>query len=160
MTRFLLAALVAALLATTAATDTATAGGYPYATPYLYGASPYIYHGTRYDIPYFSLYPPVYYSQPVARPYGFSPFAAPFGPIPEVVVEPEIIKNPHVEAEPTTTTSDSVARHPGLVRNPYVQVSHQSAGESDVADRLDQIVAQIEALPDSLRQELAERLAE
>jgi len=32
-----------------------------------------------YRIPYFALYPPVYYDQKVARPYGFTPFATPPG---------------------------------------------------------------------------------
>ena len=33
----------------------------------------------NYRIPYYALYPPVYYSYPVARPYGYSPFAYPPG---------------------------------------------------------------------------------
>lgn len=36
-------------------------------------------------IPYYALYPPVYYSYPVARTYGYSPFAYPPGTMtPEV----------------------------------------------------------------------------
>ncbi|HEV7282128.1 MAG TPA: hypothetical protein VGN57_18135 [Pirellulaceae bacterium] len=38
-------------------------------------------------VPYFALNPPVYYSHPVARPYGYSPFALPPGVAP---VEPQI----------------------------------------------------------------------
>lgn len=49
--------------------------------------------------PYFALHPPVYYSQPVARTYGYSPFAYP-GSVrtPEVVSAPtaKVITNPHV----------------------------------------------------------------
>ena len=32
-------------------------------------------HFTRPDIPYYAINPPVYYSHPVKRPYGFSPYA-------------------------------------------------------------------------------------
>lgn len=48
--------------------------------------------------PYFALHPPVYYSQPVARSYGYSPFAYP-GSVqtPEVVpVAAKLLQNPHV----------------------------------------------------------------
>lgn len=38
--------------------------------------------GQRGRIPHFALYPPVYYGQKVARPYGYSPFAAPPGIVP------------------------------------------------------------------------------
>ena len=36
-------------------------------------------HGSTYvpAPPYFSIHPPVYYSYPVARPYGYSPYAYP-----------------------------------------------------------------------------------
>lgn len=38
--------------------------------------------GQRGRIPHFALYPPVYYGQKVARPYGYSPFAVPPGIVP------------------------------------------------------------------------------
>ena len=40
-----------------------------FSTPYAMGRIP--------TPPYFMLHPPVYYSYPVARPYGYSPFAYP-----------------------------------------------------------------------------------
>jgi len=49
--------------------------------------------------PYFALHPPVYYSQPVARPYGHSPFAYPGThetPAPAPVQKSALITNPHV----------------------------------------------------------------
>jgi hypothetical protein len=48
-------------------------------------------------LPYYAMFPPVYYSQPVARTYGYSPYAYPPGTMtPEVVVEqPMTITNPH-----------------------------------------------------------------
>jgi hypothetical protein len=71
--------------------------------------------------PYFALYPPVYYSHPVPRPYGFSPYAYPPGTMtPEVVrVQPLMVLNGYVPnsvavAQPTKTTS------PLRIRNPFV----------------------------------------
>ncbi|MDX1962137.1 MAG: hypothetical protein SFX18_03225 [Pirellulales bacterium] len=48
--------------------------------------------------PYFSLYPPVYYSYPVPRTYGWSPFAYPAGTMtPEIEIsEAATVVNPHV----------------------------------------------------------------
>ena len=49
--------------------------------------------------PYFALHPPVYYSYPVPRTYGYSPFAYPASVrTPEIVAaaEPETIINPYV----------------------------------------------------------------
>jgi hypothetical protein len=71
--------------------------------------------------PYFALYPPVYYSHPVPRPYGFSPFAYPPGAMtPEAIrVQPLMVANPYVPQlaaveKPTKTTG------PLRIRNPYV----------------------------------------
>jgi hypothetical protein len=47
-------------------------------------------------VPYFALHPPVYYSYPVARPYGYSPFALPPGVAP---VEPQIAPDCLAQAE-------------------------------------------------------------
>lgn len=56
-------------------------------------------------IPFFALHPPVYYSRPVPRPYGFSPFALPPGIapaemqyVPQPVAEMKIIENPYVKS--------------------------------------------------------------
>src|SRR5262245_53868287 len=61
----------------------------------------------REHIPYFALHPPVYYSYPLPRTYGYSPFAYPFGsPTPEIEFEapkpakkpePKTMLNPHVK---------------------------------------------------------------
>jgi hypothetical protein len=47
-------------------------------------------------VPYFALHPPVYYSHPVARPYGYSPFALPPGVAP---VEPQMAPLTLAQAE-------------------------------------------------------------
>ena len=84
--------------------------------------------------PYFSLHPPVYYSQPVPRTYGYSPF--PYsGNIrtPEIAISPEEIINPHAapKAEeplpktPASPAAVTTAAHrrstPLIVNNPYCQ---------------------------------------
>ncbi len=88
------------------------------------------------DLPYFALFPPVYYSHPIPRPYGFSPFAYPPGTVtPEVVrVQPLMVANPFVPQlaaieRPTKTTG------PLRIRNPYVaQPETGLAASSGLAD--------------------------
>ena len=80
-------------------------------------------------IPYFSLHPPVYYSYPVARPYGYSPYAYPPGTMtPEVSVErPLIIENTFVPKKAISAPKrDRVARTPLRISNPYVVRSGDS----------------------------------
>ena len=52
--------------------------------------------------PYFALHPPVYYSHPVPRTYGHSPFPYPgIYETPEIELpSAEIIENPHIEQAP------------------------------------------------------------
>ena len=53
-------------------------------------------------IPYFAEHPPVYYSYPVPRPYGFSPYALPAGVMPaelQVSPKPQEIINPYFRTE-------------------------------------------------------------
>jgi len=79
--------------------------------------------------PYFALHPPVYYSYPVPRPYGYSPYAYP-GTMrtPDIVQplpQPEIIINPHVEPEADETsgrvTDGRTASAALVILNPFVQ---------------------------------------
>jgi hypothetical protein len=70
--------------------------------------------------PYFSLHPPVYYSCPVPRSYGYSPFAYPGStPTPEISVQAEVVENPHVEPASTTPRLDQTARTWRMVHNPF-----------------------------------------
>jgi hypothetical protein len=60
-----------------------------------------LYRELYHNLPYFALHPPVYYSEPVPRTYGYSPFAYPPGTMtPEIVGEPQpvTINNPYVPA--------------------------------------------------------------
>src|SRR5262245_2396973 len=90
------------------------------------------------NVPYYAAFPPVYYSYPVPRTYGYSPFAYPPGVMtPEVeMVEPLTINNPYVkgvevspaaDAKPADTaapadrtTSAPPAPRPQVILNPYV----------------------------------------
>lgn len=80
--------------------------------------------GKMFPPPYHAVHPPVYYSQPVPRPYGFSPYALPPGMQPAeslVLVEPEEIMNPYVEeveAEPAAAENNVTAR-PQWILNPF-----------------------------------------
>jgi hypothetical protein len=67
---------------------------------------------TETRVPYFAAHPPVYYSTPVPRTYGYSPFAYPPDVrTPEVaggcVVQPAEIINPYV---PSSTSEESAAK--------------------------------------------------
>jgi hypothetical protein len=82
--------------------------------------------------PYFSLFPPVYYSCPVPRTYGYSPFAYPPGtPTPEIHVEPaqaKVMINPFVPRnEVTRPATDQTAQGPLTLINPFVEASTQLA---------------------------------
>jgi hypothetical protein len=108
-------------------------GGFGWATGYDWRANAQI-------IPYFSQHPPVYYSYPIPRPYGFSPYAAlpgmipaemQFAPKPQEIVNPyfqpsDENKAPEAEAPegqaqpPATTTGDRTARR--MIVNPYRSV--------------------------------------
>jgi hypothetical protein len=78
--------------------------------------------------PYFSLYPPVYYSYPVPRTYGYSPFAYPNYVItPDPLggsAKPETMINPYVPQPKTETkvdpTSAQTSAAPQMILNPFV----------------------------------------
>jgi hypothetical protein len=75
-------------------------------------------------IPFYALYPPVYYSFPVARPYGYSPFAYPPGtPTPDVAPEPVTYTNPFVKPDPDARpVAERVAADGSRTYyNPFVQ---------------------------------------
>lgn len=85
-----------------------------------------------YRVPYFAAHPPVYYSHPVPRTYGHSPFAyPPHFRTPEIAepIAPITITNPYVPAsdkpaadagESDETVSAPAAPKPLVVMNPYV----------------------------------------
>jgi hypothetical protein len=113
------------------------AGGYGYG----YGAWDVgrLYEVLADNVPYYAAFPPVYYSLPVPRSYGYSPFAYPPGVMtPEVVVsDPLAIENPYFsgtsgtaaagdarpakEASADQTTAAPVKAQPAVIVNPYVE---------------------------------------
>ena len=108
-------------------------GGYGYG----YGLG-YLYSSLDYNVPYFAAHPPVYYSYPVPRTYGYSPFAyPPHVMTPEIVGEPQPLEitNPHVpstQQKPADASTDRTARtkvQPGpmVIDNPFVGPSRSVA---------------------------------
>ena len=100
--------------------------GWPYhvaAHPFYGGYYPPSLYVREY-IPYSAQYPPVYYSYPVARPYGYSPYAYPPGTVtPERHrQEPAVVSNPYVvEASPAKVQTTAPLR----IVNPYVEQPEQ-----------------------------------
>jgi hypothetical protein len=96
-------------------------------------------------IPYYALYPPVYYSYIVPRPYGYSPFAYPPGTMtPDIKpsVAPAEYINPFVP-KPAVPASDKTVRAGKPVRvaqtylNPFVDQS-RTASKDVLTGRLDE----------------------
>ena len=107
-------------------------GGGGYAAFYGFngGAGPYNLYDNERVVPHFMLYPPVYYSVPVPRTYGWSPFAYPPGMMtPEVSPPtPQRIENRQVPQKTSVAPSDRTAQTPLVIDNPYV-VSVDRGGE-------------------------------
>jgi hypothetical protein len=107
--------------------------GYPYAWPNELGPTAYGVTGTMYGLglvpvpPYFALHPPVYYSCPVPRSYGYSPYA-----YPPCVQTPEVDflnfpngdapngEAPNTEELPPTTPASKVAARGQWIANPFL----------------------------------------
>jgi hypothetical protein len=76
--------------------------------------------------PYYAMFPPVYYSYPVPRPYGYSPFAYPPGTvtpdIPPQAAAAEYI-NPYVSPSPglPVKSEDKTAQAGRMYYNPFVK---------------------------------------
>jgi hypothetical protein len=88
-----------------------------------------MYQSMAYRVPYFAAFPPVYYSYPVPRTYGYSPFAyPPHVMTPDVVLpSPQVFSNPYVPVEPVTPAKPpqdraTATERPGplVVVNPFV----------------------------------------
>jgi hypothetical protein len=105
-------------------------GGYGYGG--WWTGIPYGFAQSQDQLPYFSKYPPVYYSRPVARPYGYSPFAYPPGFVtPDIQQMPTEVINPYVPQQEAKPTSDRTATGrqspvPKVVVNPFVDQAQLS----------------------------------
>lgn len=91
-------------------------------------------------VPYYSLYPPVYYSMPVPRTYGYSPFAYPPGfmtPEVEMLPEPKTIVNPHaapsaksIKPNQAEAPRERTTQAPKMIFNPFVE--QRGRGEAEL----------------------------
>jgi hypothetical protein len=139
MKRTIAASIFAALLVLVAQSSPASAQGFCGGGWGGCGANyPYGLYGNRInEIPYFSLFPPVYYSMPVPRTYGWSPFAYPPGTMtPEVATDqPQDVINPYVpqnndskQAKPMAAKVASLdSTKVQVVINPFVKADSNSA---------------------------------
>ena len=90
-----------------------------FASPYSLGQIPVP--------PYFSLHPPVYYSYPVPRTYGYSPYAYPESVrTPDIQIQPQakVIENPH-STKPVKEEDDrrTAFVSPKTILNPFTKQS-------------------------------------
>ncbi len=128
MRHILLCTLLFAALGFIAAPPVSADNGCGSYGDYGYGYG-WMYNSLRYEVPHFAAYPPVYYSYPVPRTYGYSPFAyPPHVMTPEVEHEARAVEiiNPYVpQTKPAAATTDRSARttaqpQPLVVVNPFV----------------------------------------
>ena len=80
--------------------------------------------------PYYALHPPVYYSAPVPRTYGYSPYPYP-GHVrtPEIkVAVPKEIMNPHVKPQAKKASNRTARLQPRVIINQYVIAESDKAG--------------------------------
>jgi len=130
MTAILRAALFVAIWACGSVLSAAD-GAWPSYAPGCYGSLwvEWNVYG-RERLPYYALHPPVYYSVPVPRTYGYSPFAYPPGVMtPELLpLEPRVLKNHTIPSKPTGQGKPArVAVAPLRLTNPYVVKSPDPA---------------------------------
>jgi hypothetical protein len=100
---------------------------YPWGYWYPYAANSYE------SIPYYALHPPVYYSHPIARSYGDSPYPYPPGLMAILAAEsasgPQIMRNDYEgnqsdSSEMTTQSGSEYQIHrPLRIKNPFVEQS-------------------------------------
>lgn len=132
--------LLAVALLVSLAGSSAQAQGWGYGNGFGFnGFAAYPYNSTQ-TIPYYALYPPVYYSAPIPRTYGYSPFAYPacvMTPDLQTSAVGEEIPNPYVpengkdggKAKAKATAEAKVTVVPAVIYNPYVQETQVSAKE-------------------------------
>ena len=108
----------------------ALAGDFDFYNPWAaYGSGCY-YQPTTYSqdyVPYFAMHPPVYYSYPIARTYGDSPFPYPPGMMAFLAYspspQPKITRNEHIEEANQPTDEQYQTHLPLRIPNPFVEQS-------------------------------------
>jgi hypothetical protein len=100
-----------------------------------FGWGGYYQPGYTYNVPYFAMHPPVYYSYQVPRTYGDSPFPNPPGSPGfqdySPSAQPQIIKNEHVEEASSAADQQSQNRQPLRISNPFVEQSDSTSAAKD-----------------------------
>ncbi|HVC95362.1 MAG TPA: hypothetical protein VND64_16825 [Pirellulales bacterium] len=109
---------------------------------YLYNLPQNLYGNGNDSIPFYSLHPPVYYSMPVPRTYGYSPFAYPPGFMtPEILpAEPKVMLNPHAPRRSSPKrTGERVTMSPRIIVNPYVAQTRHSSNRVAIREAVDPV---------------------
>ncbi len=72
-------------------------------------------------IPYFAKHPPVYYSRPIARPYGYVPYSYfPETPASQAVVAPPaVVRNHYVAEDASLSSVEAPSPAPLKIINPF-----------------------------------------
>lgn len=91
-------------------------------------------------LPYFSAHPPVYYSHPYYRPYGWTPYAQPSYHAPVALQpEPRLVVNPHVPAAKVKAAKpkaneagEKSAQRSAYIVNPFY-VQGKATGQGQLA---------------------------
>jgi hypothetical protein len=106
--------------------------GWPY-DPY-YGGYGYLNTNTNRSVPYFSVFPPVYYSYPVARTFGYSPYAYPPGVVTpgSESPAPAVVQNTYAPAENNGETQQT---RPLRIDNPFVEQADKPGVTKNQAPR-------------------------
>ena len=109
------------------AQDPYCSGGFPWNN---YFSSPYA--SSRIPTPpYFSIHPPVYYSVPVPRTYGYSPYAYPGTTrTPDVeIAKAAMVVNPYAtkKASDKKNVLDKTASKSRMIVNPFVTSNNETA---------------------------------
>lgn len=78
-------------------------------------------------IPYFAKHPPVYYSRPVARPYGYYPYAYPPAAHASwtIPTSPLLVKNHYMALEAKGSDHKASSPTPLRIVNPFARESDQ-----------------------------------
>ena len=139
--RIVLAAVAAVALTSAGQSARAQSGGYGYGMGFWDVGNLYRVLADR--VPYYAAFPPVYYSMPVPRTYGHSPFAyLPTHETPEIEqCTPVAIVNPYYRGHATVDdsapaavesndrmTSQSVASEPLVIHNPFYRPRGEASG--------------------------------
>jgi hypothetical protein len=138
-TRVGLFIVAAAVCGLSAGEARAQAAGNPYGLWYVFsGNGLYNWSGGN-SPPFYALFPPVYYSHPVGRPYGYSPFAYPPGIMtPAVAPTPaKQVANPYVPRKPASQAGERTAAVAREIINPYVRRSQVALAPRDESIKAD-----------------------